>query len=104
MLTLDEAFARLATAFRQAGYAVATEEKPPDAPGDRLVVYRSPEMAVRVRWKEKARMLLLQLESDGQWVDFSRLGFGPGGLEESAVDSLVRAVRDEVGETSTDAD
>ena len=36
-------------------------------------------------------------------MDFSRLGFGPNGLEESAVAALVRAVQNEVGETSTDA-
>jgi hypothetical protein len=104
MLTLDAAFERLGIALREAGYTLAADERPPDAPRDRMAVYRSPEMAMRIRWTETARLLALQVESDGQWVDFRRFGFGPAGLEESAVDSLVRAVRNEVGETSTDAD
>jgi len=37
-------------------------------------------------------------------IRFARLGFGPKGLEESAVDALVRKVGNEVGETSTDSD
>ena len=34
----------------------------------------------------------------------ARQGFGPKGLEDSAVDALVRKVGNEVGETSTDSD
>ena len=60
-------------------------------------------MTMRVYWTEKARLLKLQFEADGEWVDFTRLGFGPEGLEESAVEALVRTVQNEVGETSNDA-
>lgn len=104
MLSLDAAFERIATAFREMGYAFAKEERPPDASGDRLAVFTSPKMAMRVSWNGKARLLALQVEADGEWVDFTRIGFGPDGLEESAVAALVRAVRNEVGETSTDSD
>ena len=103
MLSLDAAFERIATAFREMGYALTKEERPPDSSGDRLAVFTSPDMSMRVYWTEKARLLALQVEADGEWVDFTRLGFGPGGLEESAVEALVRAVQKEVGETSTDA-
>ena len=47
-------------------------------------------------------MLSLQVEADGEWVDFAKRGFGPQGLEDTAVDALVRAIRNEVAETSTD--
>ena len=104
MLSLDAAFERIATAFREMGYASAKEGRPPDSSGDRLAVFTSPKMAMRVSWNGKARLLALQVEADGEWVDFSRIGFGPDGLEESAVSALVRAVRNEVGETSTDSD
>ena len=40
---------------------------------------------------------------EGEWVEFARRGFGPNGLEDTAVESLVRAVFNEVAETSTDA-
>ncbi|MFN2386828.1 MAG: hypothetical protein ABR576_11195 [Thermoanaerobaculia bacterium] len=103
MLSLDAAFERIGTALRGMGYVLAKQEKPPESPGDRLAVFTSPNMSMRVSWTEKARLLALQFEADGKWVDFTRLGFGPRGLEESAVDSLVRAVQKEVGETSTDA-
>ena len=59
-------------------------------------------MSVRVVWTDKARMLSLQVEADGEWVDFAKRGFGPQGLEDTAVDALVRAIRNEVAETSTD--
>lgn len=104
MLSLDEAFERIAAAFREMGYTFTNEQRPPDPSGDRLAVFTSPKMAMRVFWNAKARLLALQIEADGAWVDFTRIGFGPGGLEESAVAALVRAIRNEVGETSTDSD
>jgi hypothetical protein len=104
MLTLDAAFERIGAALRGTGYVRAKQEKPADSPGDRFEVFTSPTMSMRVYWTEKARLLTLQFEEDGKWVDFSRLGFGPRGLEESAVEGLVRAVQKEVGETSTDSD
>lgn len=101
MLTLDSAFQRIGNALQGMGYVLKKEERP-DSPGDRRAFFTSPDMSLRVCWTEKARLLSLQFESDGEWVDFSRLGFGPQGLEESAVDALVRSVQNEVGETSTD--
>lgn len=104
MLTVDGAFDRIGTALRQRGYAFTKEEKASDPSGDRLVVYTSPNMAARVSWKGNARLLVLEVDSDGSWVEFARRSFGPKGLEETTVDALVRAVADEVSETSTDAD
>jgi hypothetical protein len=103
MLTLDPAFERIGAALRGTGYVKNTQERPVESPGDRSAVFTSPTMSMRVYWTERARILALQFEQDGKWVDFSRLGFGPNGLEESAVAALVRAVQNEVGETSTDA-
>jgi hypothetical protein len=103
MLTIDGAFDRIGSVLKDKGYSVAKEQNPPHT-GDRVAVFTSPEMAVRVCWDEKARLLALQIDADGGWVDFARLGFGPKGLEESAVDALVRKVGNEVGETSTDSD
>jgi hypothetical protein len=103
MLSLDTAFERIGTALTQMGYTLAKDESPRDAPGDRLAVYHSPKMSMRVRWNEKARLMALQVQDGGEWVDFTRMGFGPKGLEESAVAAIVRAVQNEVGETSTDA-
>lgn len=103
MLTIDGAFDRIGSVLKDKGYSVAKEQNPPHA-GDRVAVFTSSEMAVRVCWDEKARLLALQIDADGGWVDFARLGFGPKGLEESAVDALVRKVGNEVGETSTDSD
>ena len=60
-------------------------------------------MSVRVSWVENARMLLLQVKVGQDWVEFARRSFGPKGLEDTAVDALVRAVQAEVAETSTDA-
>jgi hypothetical protein len=57
-------------------------------------------MHVRVRWHGKPRMLTLHVHADGEWVEFARRNFGPAGLEETSVDALVRAVRNEVAETS----
>jgi|SRR5262252_9464940 len=104
MLSVDAAFDRIGSALGQRGYVLQREERLPDAPGDRAAVYASPDMSVRVRWKEKARILALEVETDGAWTEFARRGFGPTGLEETAVEVLVRAVRNEVAETSTDAD
>ncbi len=104
MLTLDGAFDRIGSALKQKGYAQLKEEKPSDAAGDRNAVYKSPSMSVRVHWSGKARMLALQVEADGGWVEFAKRAFGPKGLEDTAVDVLVRAVGNEVAETSTDSD
>ena len=103
MLTVDGAFDRIGSVLMDKGYSRA-EEKSSSNAGDRVAVFTSREMAVRVCWDEKARLLALQIDADGGWVDFARLGFGPKGLEESAVDALVRKVGNEVGETSTDSD
>jgi len=103
MLSLDGAFDRIDSALRQMGYAPGKEERPRDATGDRLAEYKSRSTAVRVFWNGRARMLALQVEADGKWVDFAKRGFGPAGLEDTAVDALVRAVGNEVSETSTDA-
>ena len=104
MLTLDAAFDRIGSALQQKGYTIAREERPTDSSGDRLAVFTSPNVSVRVFWNGKARLLALQVEADGDWVEFARRGFGPRGLEDTAVDALVRAVGNEVAETSTDSD
>jgi hypothetical protein len=104
MLTLDDAFDRIGSALQQKGYTFSKEEKPPASPGDRLAVFTSPNVSVRIFWNAKARLLALQVEADGEWVEFARRGFGPKGLEDTAVDALVRAVGNEVAETSTDSD
>ena len=104
MLTLDEAFDRIGSALKQKGYSFTTEEKPPDDSGDRTAVYKSAGMAVRIHWTGKARMLALQVDADGGWVEFAKRAFGPKGLEDTAVDALVRKVGNEVAETSTDSD
>ena len=102
MLTVDTAFDRLGTALRQRGYAFSKEETP-EVVGDRISVYTSPNMSVRIVWSSKARLLILQVKVEGEWVEFARRGFGPNGLEDTAVEALVRAVFNEVAETSTDA-
>ena len=102
MLTVDAAFDRLGTALRQRGYTFSKEEKP-DVVGDRVSEYTSPNMAVRIFWLNRARLLTLQVKVEGEWVEFARRGFGPNGLEDTAVEALVRAVFNEVAETSTDA-
>ncbi len=104
MLTLDAAFDRIGSALQQKGYTISREERPTDSAGDRLAVFTSPNVSVRVFWNGKARLLALQVEADGDWVEFARRGFGPKGLEDTAVDALVRAVGNEVAETSTDSD
>ena len=104
MLTVDTAFDRIGSALRERGYAPAKEEKTSDSSGDRVSVFKSPDASVRLSWHGKARLLTLQVDAQGVWVEFARRGFGPGGLEETAVNALVRAVRNEVAETSTDAD
>src|SRR5262249_43449691 len=102
MLTVDGAFDRIGSALQQMGYAAGKEEKPSDSPGDRLATFTSPNMSVRVGWRDKARLLVLEVKVDQEWVQFARHSFGPKGLEDSAVDALVRAVHTEVAETSTD--
>lgn len=102
MLTVDTAFDRLGTALRQRGYTF-TKEETPEVEGDRLSLYTSPNMAVRLFWVNRARLLILQVKVEGEWVEFARRGFGPNGLEDTAVEALVRAVFNEVAETSTDA-
>ena len=104
MLTLDAAFDRIGSALRQKGYAFSKEEKATDSSGDRMAVFTSPNVSVRLSWKGRARLLALQVEADGEWVEFARRGFGPKGLEDTAVEALVRAVGNEVAETSTDSD
>ncbi len=104
MLTLDAAFDRIGSALRQKGYVFSKEEKASDPSGDRQAVFKSPNMSVRLFWKGKARLLALQVEADGDWVEFAKRGFGPKGLEDTAVEALVRAVGNEVAETSTDSD
>ena len=84
MLTVDGAFDRIGSVLREKGYSVTKDEKAPDDSGDRVSVFTSPNMAVRVAWNGKARLLALQVDS--------------------AVDALVRKVGNEVGETSTDSD
>jgi hypothetical protein len=103
MLTVDAAFERIGSALRQMGYTTASEQKLSDAPDDRRAEYASPNMSVRLHWMAKARMLALQVKVDKEWVEFARRGFGPNGLEDSAVESLVRSLHKEVAETSTDA-
>jgi hypothetical protein len=104
MMSVDAAFDRIGSALRQRGYALEKEDKPSGGSGDRSVVFTSQDMSVRIGWSDKARLLILQVEVDGEWVEFARRGFGPKGLEDTAVEALVRAVRNEVAETSTDAD
>jgi hypothetical protein len=104
MLNMEAAFDRIGSALRERGYALKRDERPADAPEDRIVVFQSPDMNVRVRWHGKPRMLTLHVQVDGEYVEFARRNFGPGGLEETSVDALVRAVRNEVAETSTDSD
>ena len=104
MLTLDGAFDRIGSALREKGYTFAKEEKASDSSGGRFTEFTSRNMKVRVSWNGKARLLTIQIDADGGWVDFARHGFGPKGLEDSAVDALVRKVGNEVGETSTDSD
>ncbi len=102
MLTVDAAFDRIGSALQQTGHIAGKEEKPSDSPGNRLVTFTSPNMSVRVSWREKARLLLLEVKVEQEWVEFARRSFGPKGLEEATVDALVRAVHTEVAETSTD--
>lgn len=104
MLSLDAAFDRLGSALQQRGYTFSKEEKPSDSSGDRLAVFTSSSMSVRIFWNGRARLLTLQVEADGDWVEFAKRGFGPKGLEDTAVEALVRAVGNEVAETSTDSD
>ena len=104
MLSVDAAFDRIGSALRERGYRIDQDESPRDSPGDRLVVFMSEDMHVRVRWHAKPRMLTLDVHADDEWVEFARRNFGPAGLEETSVDALVRAVRNEVAETSTDSD
>ncbi len=103
MLTVDAAFDRIGSALRERDYALVSDEKPPESPGDRVAHFRSPTMTVRVSWFDRARLLTLHVQVEGEWVEFSRRGFGPNGLEDTAVEALVRAVFNEVAETSTDA-
>ncbi len=104
MLTVDGAFDRIGSALQQKGYRFTKEEKDSDSSADRLTVFTSPDMSVRVCWNDKARLLVLEVDADGNWVEFARRNFGPKGLEETTVDALVRAVGNEVAETSTDSD
>jgi hypothetical protein len=102
MLSLDAAFDRIGSAFRQLGYTPA-EEKPPDESGNRQAVYARPNLAVRVCSYGRARLLTVQVKVDGEWVDFVKRGVGSEGIDEKAIEALVHKVRDEVDETSTDS-
>ena len=104
MLTPDAAFDRITSALKEKGYEATSEEKSADGSGDRAAIFTSPEMSVRVSWSGKARLLAMQIDAESGWVDFARQGFGPKGLDDAAVDALVRKVSNEVGETSTDSD
>jgi hypothetical protein len=104
MLTVEAAFDRINSALRQRGYSLVREEKSTDASGDRTTFFTSPTMSVRVSWNAKVRMMCLHVDADGGWVEFARRNFGPKGLEDTSVDALVRAIRNEVAETSTDSD
>jgi hypothetical protein len=104
MLTLEAAFDRIGSALKAKGYSFVKQEKPSDTPGDRAAVYKTQNMSVRILWSDKARMLALQVDADGGWVEFAKRAFGPKGLEDTAVDALVRSVGNEVAETSTDSD
>src|SRR5262249_43984532 len=104
MLTVDAAFNRIGSALSELGYVPAKGQAPPESPEDRVQVLTSPKMSVRVIWRDKARLLILQIKVGGEWVEFTRRSFGAKGLEESTVDGLGRAVHDEVAETSTDGD
>ena len=102
-MSVDAAFDRIGSALRERGYTFANEEKPSDSSGDRLATFTSPQMSVRVHWHARARLLKLEVETEGEWVDFARRSFGPKGLEDTSVEALVRAIGNEVAETSTDA-
>jgi hypothetical protein len=102
MLSLDAAFDRIGSAFREMGYA-AIEQTPPDSSGNRHAEFALPNMAVRVNAYGRARLLAIQVKVDGEWVDFVKRGVGPEGLDEKSVEALVHKVRDEVDETSTDS-
>ncbi len=103
MLTLDAAFDRIGSALRQIGY-IPRDPKPPDSSGNRVAVFASPNMSVRVCAYSRARLLTIQVGVEGEWVDFAKRGVGAEGIEEAAVESLVRKVRNEVEQTSTDSD
>jgi hypothetical protein len=106
MLSVDAAFDRIGSALRERGYSLTKDERSVsvNSAGDRQAVFKSPVMAVRVVWRNTARMLTLQVDVGGEWTEFARRSFGPGGLEDTAVDALVRKVKNEVAETSTDSD
>ena len=102
-MSVETAFDRIGSALRHMGYSLTGDQEPATPQADRTEVYASPSMAVRVRWIEKARMLVLQVKVGAEWVEFARRSFGPKGLEENAVEALVRSVHAEVAQTSTDA-
>lgn len=102
MLSLDAAFDRIGKTLLQLGYK-AKEKTPPDSSGNQVAVFSAPDdMAVRVCSYGRARLLTIQVEADGEWVDFAKRGVGPEGLQEAAVEALVHSLRNEVDETSTD--
>jgi len=103
MMSVETAFDSIGSALRKMGYSLTGEQKPSAADADRSAVYASPSMAVRLSWTEKARLLTLQVRVGAEWVEFARRSFGPKGLEENAVEALVRSVHAEVAQTSTDA-
>src|SRR5262245_55301980 len=103
MMSVDAAYDRIGKALRKMGYDFLREEKPTDSPGDRIAFFKSPNMSVRVVWRGRPQFLTLEVEADGEWVEFARRSStGHGQLEESSVESIIHAVRNEVDETSTD--
>jgi hypothetical protein len=104
MLSVDAAFDRIGSALRERGYKVDKDERPEEKPEDRVVVFISEDMHVRLRWHGKARMLTVDVHTDDEWVEFARRNFGPTGLDENSVDAVLRKVLLEVAETSTDSD
>ena len=101
MMTVDAAFDRLGSTLRQRGYTFVKEDR---SSADRYAVFKSPDMSVRISWKEKARLITLEVDAESGWAEFARRSFGPKGLEDTSVEALVRAIGSEVSETSTDSD
>jgi hypothetical protein len=105
MLTVDAAFDRITSALRKIGYTVVRDQRSADyldSPDDRVAEFALPKLRVRVCWYDRARLLVLQVRAEEEWVNFAKRTAGPDGIEESAVEALISAVRNEVDETSTE--
>ena len=101
MLSLDAAFDRIGSGPPAAGIRLERRRRRPTRrrPARRLHVAEH----VGAHLLDGRRAADAQVKVDGEWVEFARRGFGPDGLEDTAVEALVRAVFNEVAETSTDA-